>query len=60
MNKKMQLALSILSTVGLAASIYVCAVENEVSDYVLAAIFFIAAVYFMYQYRGGSRDKGQG
>ncbi|MCQ2335922.1 MAG: hypothetical protein MJ010_01920 [Paludibacteraceae bacterium] len=55
MNKKMQLALAILSIIGLAASIYVCTIEKEVSDYVLGAIFFIAAVFFINSYR---RNKG--
>lgn len=51
MNKKMQLALGILSIIGLAASIYVCIIENEVSDYVPALLFFIAAVFFINNYK---------
>ncbi|MCQ2350804.1 MAG: hypothetical protein MJ003_02395 [Paludibacteraceae bacterium] len=57
MNKKLSLACGILSIVGLGASIFVCTVEQSAENFLLAAIFFVAGVYFIYQYKGERRKE---
>lgn len=51
MSKKMLLALAILSIVCLGGAIFVCVVEQSVSNFILAAALFFAAVFFVFQYR---------
>ena len=51
MSKKMLLALAILSIVCLGGAIFVCVVEQSVSNFILASALFFAAVFFVYQYR---------
>lgn len=47
----MLLTLAILSIVCLGGAIFVCVVEQSVSNYILAAALFFAALFFTYQYR---------
>ena len=51
MSKSVLLALAIISIVCLGGAIFVCVVEQSVSNFILAAALFFAAVFFVYQYR---------
>ena len=51
MSKKVLLSLAILSIVCLGGAIFVCVVEQSVSNFILAAALFFAAVFFVFQYR---------
>ena len=60
MNKNVLLALAILSIVCFGGSIFVCTVEQTAFNFILAAFFFCAALYFVYQYRLTKKRENKG
>ncbi len=51
MSKKALLALAILSIIALGGSIYVCVIEQTVSNFMMSVVLLVSAIYFVYQYR---------